>query len=264
MNPVYNELAVTRHGVMLANKNDMFVGRSLLQYGEFSKGEAELFAQIIPPRGLVVEVGANIGALTVPIARRAQYVVAIEPQRIAFQTLCANVQLNSLINVWTLHAACGAETGEVCVPDLDPRCEQNFGGQRMSDLGPPTNAVPLLRLDDVLARWEMPLVFLKMDVEGMERDVMRGAERTIRRDRPILFYENDRPETFGENVQWVEATFGYRVFQHLAPLYVADNFRHNPDNVFANIQSGNCIGVPAESPLVELLTTAATTTEIAA
>lgn len=251
--PTYNELAVTRHGVMLANVNDTFVGRSIHRYGEFSRAESGFFRSILPDGAFVVEVGANIGALTVPLARYCSAVIAIEPQRIPFQTLCANAQLNSLTNVFALHAACGRETGRVPIIELDPWREQNFGGTRLShadETTPRYAQVPLFRLDDVLADWDMPVAMLKIDVEGMEQDVMVGGYERIKKDRPILYFENDRVETYFERVEWVVNLFGYRVFQHLAPLYTPDNFKANPDNIFADMVSGNCVAVPPESPLV--------------
>lgn len=263
----YNELYITRWGLMLANVNDTFVGKSLARYGEFSAAETALFRLVLSPNAFVVEVGANIGALTIPLARHAAVVLAVEPQRIPYQTLCANVQLNSLTNVFTLHAACGNETGRVPMIDLDPRREQNFGGTRLSHATPETprhQSVPLVRLDDVLADWDAPVTLLKIDVEGMERDVMEGARERITKDRPILYFENDRAETYFENVQWVEQAFGYRVFQHLAPLYTPDNFKREPENVFGPIVSGNNVAVPSDSPLIPVLDAIAERIEVAA
>jgi FkbM family methyltransferase len=265
----YNKLCATRHGPMLANRNDSHVGRSLIKYGEFSKGETDLFTSIVPREGLVVEVGANIGALTIPLARIAQCVLAIEPQRIPFQALCANLQINSLLNVWTLQAACSDTTGRTPVLDYDPRVAQNFGGARLPETAKHLNHVPLVRLDDVLSENELPLVFLKIDVEGMERAVMRGANVTIRRDHPILYFENDRAETYFENVRWVEETFGYRIFQHIPPLYTDDNYNGEAENIFIDatgepIVSGNCIGVPHDSPLIPQLEAIAERIEVAA
>ncbi len=54
-----------RHGVMLYNINDMYVGRSLDLYGEFSEGEAAMLGQILRPGMVVCDIGANIGCHTV-------------------------------------------------------------------------------------------------------------------------------------------------------------------------------------------------------
>ena len=78
-----------------------------------------------------MEIGANIGSHTVPLAQWAGpegQVFAFEPQRIVFQTLCANVALNNLVNVYCLQQAVGSESGSIIVPNLDYQVENNFGG----------------------------------------------------------------------------------------------------------------------------------------
>src|SRR5437773_2697778 len=92
--PQFNRLKQCRHGMMLYNINDVYIGRSLDQYGEFSEGELDLFQQFVKPGQLILEVGANIGAHTVWLAQAVGStgtVLAFEPQRIVYQALCANL-----------------------------------------------------------------------------------------------------------------------------------------------------------------------------
>jgi hypothetical protein len=127
----FNQLVAARDGYFLYNRNDLCIGRALEKYGEFSGLEMELLRQICGPGNVVIEVGANIGAHTVGLARRVGvrgHVLAFEPQRLVFQTLCANVALNSLENVECRWAAVGSEDGYITVPDLSPHQEVNFGG----------------------------------------------------------------------------------------------------------------------------------------
>ncbi len=126
-----NVLVAARHGHLLVNRHDIYIGRSIRELGEFSEGEVDLFRQLLRPGALVVEAGANIGAHTVPIAKfigRGGYVWAFEPQRFVFQTLCANLALNSLTNVIALCAAVGSEPGQLLVPHIDYTQDNNFGG----------------------------------------------------------------------------------------------------------------------------------------
>jgi hypothetical protein len=92
--PQINRVKQCRHGMMLYNVHDLYVGRSLDQYGEFSQGEIDLFGQILKPGQVVLDVGANIGAHTLWFAQTvgpSGTVLAFEPQRIVFQALCANL-----------------------------------------------------------------------------------------------------------------------------------------------------------------------------
>lgn len=89
----FNVLTNTRLGPMLANRNDRYVGQSILAYGEFSEGEAQMFRQLVGSGDVVIEAGANIGAHTLLLSRlvgATGLVYAYEPQRIVFQTLCGN------------------------------------------------------------------------------------------------------------------------------------------------------------------------------
>ena len=58
----FNDVTDTRFGKMIYNVNDVYVGRSLSVYGEFSWGEVELLQQVVRTGAVVVEVGANVGA----------------------------------------------------------------------------------------------------------------------------------------------------------------------------------------------------------
>src|SRR5438034_10860239 len=93
----FNRLKDCRHGRMLYNINDAYIGRSLDLYGEFSEGEAELFRQIVRPGDVVVDLGANIGVHTIVFAQAAGPrggVMSMEPQRLDVQMLCTAVALN--------------------------------------------------------------------------------------------------------------------------------------------------------------------------
>src|SRR5271165_2730364 len=58
-----------RHGTMMYNVNDSFIGRSLDLYGEWCDDEVAVLGQILSPGDVVVDVGANIGTHTVFFAK---------------------------------------------------------------------------------------------------------------------------------------------------------------------------------------------------
>ena len=242
----FNELRMCRDGPMLYNRFDAYIGQSLRKYGEFSFGEQELFRQLVRPGAVVVEVGANIGAHTVGLARLVGHggaVIAFEPQRIPFQTLCANLALNQLANVRARQAAVGRTSGTILVPALDPSLPANFGGVSLID-ATGGEEVPLLTVDSM----ELPAChLLKVDVEGMEADVLVGAERTIRRCRPLLYVENDR-EDRSEALLGIILGLGYAAYWHLPRLFNPDNFAGDAENIFGNTISANLLCIPGELP----------------
>ena len=66
----YTALKECRHGFFLYNRNDTFIGRSLDLYGEWCEGELVALFQIVQPGQVVIDVGANIGTHTVPLAKK--------------------------------------------------------------------------------------------------------------------------------------------------------------------------------------------------
>lgn len=236
-----------RHGVMMYNTTDQYVGRSLDRYGEFSEGETELFRQIVRPGMVVLDVGANIGAHTLYFAKAVGNtggVYAFEPQRPVHQMLCGNVALNALGNVIAQQAALGREKGTILVPMTDYAKEGNFGGLALGEWkrGEP---VPVLTLDLLELR---QCHVIKIDVEGMEREVLAGAVRTLARHQPLLYVENDRAQHSAALITDLFA-LGYRLFWHLPPLFNPRNHFGDSVNIFGRTVSVNMFGVPRSRPL---------------
>ncbi|MDB5854757.1 MAG: hypothetical protein JWR22_2798 [Herminiimonas sp.] len=151
---------------------------------------------------LVLDIGANLGAYTIPVAKELQKVsgtvVAFEPQRIVYYQLCGNIFLNRLDNVLALNQAVGETEGLVEIPRIDYKNFRNIGafsvdakyrkqnGAEASMLSA-SEQIPVVTLDN-LSLPEMP-AFIKLDVEGSELRVLKGGMRFLRKNLypPILF-----------------------------------------------------------------------------
>ena len=250
-------LVRARHGLLLVDAHDVYVGRAIVEYGEYGEHEQLALQRILSATaGAVVEVGANIGALTVPLARQlalaGRELVAFEPQPVIFHVLCANVALNALANVRAWPFACGARPGTRYFTSPDYAAPGNFGGVAMSaDAVPGAVDVPCVRLDDVVARHEVGLI--KIDAEGAELDVLAGAETIVSRARPVLYVENDRVDLSQALIEWLWAR-DYRLWWHVPLLFNPDNFFGNTVNHYPRIGSFNMLGLPRERhlPVTEL------------
>jgi len=236
----------TRFGPMMGLSGDTYITGSLEAYGEFSIGEWELFDQLVKPGMTVVEIGANIGAHSVPLARKCfpGPLFLFEPQQRIFQILCANLALNGIRNAIAYPEAASDGAGFVVVPPLDYGAQNNFGGVSVrADAegvkGLRVRATPLDSLG--LAACHV----IKIDVEGFEPQVLRGAERTIRERRPVLYVENDRQANQQEVLSLI-AGMGYTMYWHLPPLFNPKNFNGNAENVFGNVVSINVLAFPTE------------------
>ncbi|MDW8051204.1 MAG: FkbM family methyltransferase [Armatimonadota bacterium] len=126
----------------------------------------------------VLDIGANVGTHCIPLAKRlgtASQVHAFEPHPRVFGYLCANMQLNRLSNLHLYNYALGETEGEVCFTDLGAD-DLN----RVADLqqNAPTIRVPMRPLDSFECALR-PTTLIKVDVEGYELFVLRGAERAL-------------------------------------------------------------------------------------
>jgi FkbM family methyltransferase len=235
-----------RHGRFLFNRRDAYIGRSLDLYGEYSEEELEVLTMLVRPDDVMVEAGANIGAHTVPLARRLGpkgRIFAFEPQRLVHQILCANLALNGIVNVVTQPVGLGEAAGRAVVPPIDLLAYYNFGGVALSREGA-GEGVDVRTIDSLLLK---RCRLIKLDVEGMERSVLLGAEATIRRLRPILYVENNPGPTAAPLIAYI-ASLGYRMWWHVAELWRADNFFGRVTNVYGHVGAANMICAPIEMP----------------
>lgn len=243
----FNRCVRAREGYLVYNANDIYVGRAVERYGEYGEFEAQLLRHLCRAGGVVADIGANIGTHTLVMAGAvgpAGFVYAYEPQRIVFQALCANLAVNSVLNVDARQAAVGATPGHVLLPDLDYRAEANFGGVEIADFDS-GRKVRLVTLDEDLELERLD--FMKVDVEGMELEVLRGADALLRRFRPPLYVENDRLERSPALLAHLLG-LDYRVYWHTPPLFNPDNFYAETENIYPGIVSLNILCLPRELP----------------
>lgn len=238
-----------RHGVMLYDARDNHVGASLDRYGEFSELEATLFTGLINPGMLVLEIGSNIGAHTVHLAKLVGEkggVVAFEPQRVIFQFLCANLALNGIENTDAKCLAVGAAPGEIVVPDVDYLSDNNPGGTPLGSGD--GDVVEMIAIDNLM----LPAChMIKIDVAGVEKQVLDGARQTITRFRPYLYVKDDRPDQHAELIATL-LDLEYRVWWHLPWLFNPGNLAGDSMNLFPGAVSFNLICLPREAAPEEI------------
>jgi FkbM family methyltransferase len=174
---------VDGNGMLIPNLLEP-VGLSLWMDGVYEPETLEFLKGNISADSVFVDVGANIGAFSVPLARYAERVIAIEPSPQVLPYLKKNVALNHLSNVEIV--ACAAS---VLVRDSVPLYvppESHFG---MASSAPQFNAVatpvPAKSLDAILIEHAVANVsVMKIDTEGFEAHVLLGAQQLLRSSSP--------------------------------------------------------------------------------
>ena len=224
-----------KHGIFMFNRNDRFIGRSLDCYGEWCESEVVLLQRFLRLGDVAIDVGANIGTHTLAFASavgEAGSVLAFEPQRLAFQMLCGNLAINCMINVRCLQKAAGARNGRARIPALSPYEPSNFGAVAIGEESSAGEDVEVITIDSLKLK---SCRLIKMDVEGMESEVIRGARETILEHHPILFVENNTTDAASRTIAAIRE-IGYRAWWHLALYYNNANFFNNRENVFAKFK----------------------------
>jgi FkbM family methyltransferase len=218
-----------RDGTFLVNRKDTYIGRSIEFYGEHGGLEGAFLKNLVKSGDYVIEVGANIGAHTVGLAKAVGpegRVDAFEAQRACYALLQAQIALNQLHNVYAYREAAGRANGRLWVPHVNYAEYGNFGG-----------------------------VALSPDQTATSEDVICGAAKLIGRHHPLLYVENDRVGK-SKSLVAVLMELGYRLWWHIPKLYNPDNFFRSKDNVYGDVASYNmfccCGSHPASAGLVEI------------
>ncbi len=237
------KLVQARPGPMMVLTNDFYVGFAVETYGEYCPDEWTALRQLIKPGMNVIEVGANMGTHSVDMARACApgTFYAFEPQPRLFQIMAGNLALNGIDNALAYPDGCGEAEGEAVLPRIDYDRNGNFGGVSLEEEG---DGIRIrVRTIDSLGLDQCGLI--KIDVEGFEPRVLRGAADTIRRCRPALYVENDRAAQQQEVIDLI-AAHDYRLFWHTPRLFSPRNFRGETRNLYGGLVSVNMIGLPRE------------------
>jgi len=184
--------------------NEIFLQNAYEKFYSLKKGD------------IVIDVGANIGAFAVKAALEVApdgHVFAIEPSMSNFRLLEKNIRENSLEECCTAIPCAFGNSTSTGMLEIYTRGESNSLVSRphsdgIKSIG--SENVRIDTLDNALLQQLDHLDFLKVDVEGFELEVLKGAERTLERFHPKIALEW---HSFGPSMQeldlFLTATLGY-------------------------------------------------------
>lgn len=231
-------LTQTLHGPMWTIDEDIWVSRCLRELGEHSQLEMQFIQMTLGIRGkeaTLVDAGAYIGDLTIPMARCAKWVYAFEPQRAIREILQENLKMNGVTNVTVFPYALGQESETL---GYTPCTESP--GSTMLGLDAADESAECVTLDSL----DLQVDLLKADVEGMELHLLAGALATLEKHRPILLLERDTVIQPGaQTLPKVFDCLDYDAYPMAFPLWRAENPRGAP-NTFGTTASLMMLGVP--------------------
>lgn len=144
----------------------------------------------------IIDVGANFGFHTLEFADLVEdgQVISFEPQKLVYYQLCGNIILNGYDNITAHNIALSDEHTNLKMENLQYHSTNtiNIGNAHLDayyDLA--YNDVEVRTLDS----YEFQnLSVLKIDVQGYEPKVLDGAVETIKKHKPIIFIEVEKPQ----------------------------------------------------------------------
>lgn len=199
---------------------DTNIGHWMKQHGSMNPLQSYEMQSLLQPGDTVIDVGANLGCYTVPFAERvgmAGKVISFEPFRWLRQVVAANVALNGLSNVWLPPVGLSTSRGSFEARPPQLKFFSSPGGMKLQqqqqdakpeevmqlyDWDSAPERITVLSLDEVLGLVPSPGVellglpqvddvrLIKIDVEGMEKEVLAGARRVVQAFKPIVWTEN--------------------------------------------------------------------------
>ncbi|MBX2833792.1 MAG: FkbM family methyltransferase [Micavibrio sp.] len=139
--------------------------------------EEKFLRTLIEPENTLIDIGANIGNISLALAPHCKNILSFEPHPRTFQYLSDNISLNGAQNITPHNLALGREKGELHFSSLSDD-SQNCVSTKKTSL-----SVSVCRLDDIAPA--VPIKLIKIDVEGYEGEVLKGAEAVCKRTKYI-------------------------------------------------------------------------------
>jgi FkbM family methyltransferase len=171
--------------------------RDLLLTGSFEPLHTEIIKKFLPVGGVFIDVGANVGYFSIIGANAVGpngRVYAFEPMEEICRILSTNLSLNGLSNVEVKNLACFSSAGEMVMERDEDSGKSHLSPVKVEN----AKVVTLTTLDDFARDACLKRIdFIKVDAEGSDFEVLKGARWTIEKFRPAILVELDHLSLFG-------------------------------------------------------------------
>lgn len=205
-----NVLVSSDHGSMIVNRFDcnhenVGHGQWLLDHGSASSVEANETYKCLKDTScpVIFDIGANIGTYTTWVAKLFPQgkIYCFEPQRLVFQMLCGNIAINNIDNCYSYNMAIGQHNSFVEIQEPNYYSKEDFGifslvEDKIKEKSENKYIVSITSLDYFVDLYKIQKIdFIKIDVEGMDLDVLKGATNTLKVYKPNIFIEHSDNRT---------------------------------------------------------------------
>lgn len=176
---------------LYVNSRDIGVALSLIRYGIYEEFETQKFKELLCPDTVLIDIGANIGYYTIIASNiiKKGKIYAFEPEPNNFQLLVKNIKTNEINNAVALQNAVSEKTGQMKIY-ID---EKNLGNHSLSASNVKSNSnfieIETITLDTFFEFDKTTNIVVKIDTQGAEGLVLKGATKFLRRSNVTIFME---------------------------------------------------------------------------
>ncbi len=238
----------SRYGKFNVIDNDNVISHSVRVYGEWAQKEIDFLAHFINPGYFVIDAGAFIGTHSVAFSSMVGElgkVLAFEPRKNIAEILKKNSSISICKNIEVMKFALGSKSG-IAKINLSPISEQrNFGAMSLTEGLIDDDAFEEVKLITIDSLNLEKIDFIKVDVEGMESEVVNGAKKTIGKNRPFIFIECNSIDSIAPFMKWCKKE-RYKIYGVISDAFNPNNFLANPVNCFHTAREVGLFFLPNE------------------
>jgi FkbM family methyltransferase len=247
------EVVDGRRGPMKICINDNIVSGALKYYGEWAEHEIKILSGLANG-GSVLDIGAYLGTHSVGVVDSARKVVSVEANGDIIPILRENCDRLGNGKIDVVHAGVGSKGGVMWMSKLDRMSAGNYGHGQLHAVPlagrEGESVVAMVTIDELVGRYRLhDCAIIKIDVEGMEKDVLVGATETLRTQKPFILAEMNCLEEGVPAYQFMKS-LGYRAIACSFSAYNDDNFRNNKQDMFYGEREIGVLYCPGEIPEV--------------
>ena len=229
-NPLIFDLQGVHHSVTFIVSNstklliptmDNYLGQFARLTGTYDIKEKEFLEHLVSDGQTIIEIGTNFGPYSTHLAHKIGsegLLLCFEPFKIPYQLLTANIAINGLSNVVTENLGIGDGPRRIIELDApDFTFSDNYGAASLVDHHRKTWLFSKARRENITIipldsyKIERHINLIKIDAEGMEFEIIRGASNLLKTHSPLLYVENDPQTRFsGQTFEvMMQENFGY-------------------------------------------------------
>ena len=201
-----------KHGLVFELHPNEEIDGHIATYGIYEHRLLRLLESLIPANAVMLDIGANIGNHALYLARACSAVHCFEPNPRAYARLERNIALNKATNIRVHRFGLGRSDETATFYE---NTSGNLGASGFRSCEGERRDLPIRNADDAVAELGLSRIDLvKIDVEGMEAEVLSGLRETIARFRPVIAFEYSGHK----QPNWSlihEALSGYEFFEPL-------------------------------------------------